>query len=249
MQITVIPKVYFCSEVGGYFQVQFYLTLKWFESRLRFKNLKGDISLNSFLPDETEEIWVPELIFSNTEEKPSTKVDTQTSLTVEKKGNFILSKDFENENIQYFSGKENPLQLKRFYNQRFLCNYNLRWYPFDVQRCFLLLEAKKSYSPFINLGVEKYEYNGEKFLTQYEVVNIAMLSRNNSQGVQEIVVEILLGRELLGVVLNIICPTMALNIISYSTNFYREEYFETVVTINLTTMLVIVTLFVSVRPQ
>ena len=35
--------------------------------------------------------------------------------------------------------------------------------------------------------------------------------------------------------------------ISYSTNFYKDDFFETVVTINLTTMLVIVTLFVSVN--
>ena len=55
-----------------------------------------------------------------------------------------------------------------------------------------------------------------------------------------------LGRQLLGVVLNIIVPTIVLNLISYSTNFYKDEYFETVIAINLTTMLVIVTLFVSV---
>ena len=64
--------------------------------------------------------------------------------------------------------------------------------------------------------------------------------------VQDVFVEIILGRQLLGVVLNIIIPTIVLNIISYSTNFYKEEYFETVIAINLTTMLVIVTLFVSV---
>ena len=59
-------------------------------------------------------------------------------------------------------------------------------------------------------------------------------------------VTISLGRQLLGVVLNIIVPTIVLNLISYSTNFYKDEYFETVIAINLTTMLVIVTLFVSV---
>ena len=58
---------------------------------------------------------------------------------------------------------------------------------------------------------------------------MVMMSTNNSKNVQEIFVEILLGRELLEVILNIISPTMALNLISYTTNFYREEYFETVV--------------------
>lgn len=71
------------SEIGGYFQVQFILLMKWFETRLRFKNLKKDISLNNFLPTEIENVWVPELNFANTEERPSTVVDKKTSIAVQ----------------------------------------------------------------------------------------------------------------------------------------------------------------------
>ena len=74
-----------------------------------------------------------------------------------------------------------------------------------------------------------------------------MVSVVNKKEDQEIHVEITLGRELLGVILNVIIPTIVLNLISYSTNFYKDSYFETVIAINLTTMLVMVTLFVSVR--
>ena len=146
------------SEVGGYFQVQFLLTMKWFETRLRFKNLKDDIKLNTFLPTERDVIWVPELIFSNTEEKPSTVVDEKTSILVDTTyypyQTYQLSDKDENSNIQYFSGAENPLHLRRFYNQRFLCNYQLKWYPFDVQKCHLVLEIKESYSPYVKLLIE-----------------------------------------------------------------------------------------------
>ena len=83
-------------------------------------------------------------------------------------------------------------------------------------------------------------------MTQYEVKDFLMEIRNTDGGIQEVFVTITLGRQLLGVVLNIIIPTVVLNIISYSTNFYKDDYFETVIAINLTTMLVIVTLFVSV---
>ena len=65
---------------------------------------------------------------------------------------------------------------------------------------------------------------------------------------KQVVVSITLGRQLLGVLLNVIIPSIILNIISYTTNFYKDEYFETIIAINLTTMLVIVTLFVSVSP-
>ena len=129
---------------------------------------------------------------------------------------------------------------------RFLCDYELKWYPFDIQKCLLVLEVTKSASPQIRLISKDLAYLGKKYLTQYEVMTTTMETKavGNSQ---QLVVEITLGRQLLGTVLNIFIPTIVLNIISYTTNFYKDEFFETVIAINLTTMLVIVTLFVSVR--
>ena len=274
------------SEVGGYFQVQFDLIMNWYESRLRFKNLKDDMNLNSFLPNENYEVWVPELIFVNTQNKPSTITDDRTSIKVEKKGVYKLSQSSENENIQYFQGSQNPLEMKRFYNQRFLCDYgmqviihvdnilgkhsfiqsnifycsgthlmcryvHLHLYSLyliynDIQKCKLKFVMKPAYSSFTNMVVDEVIYEGERFLTQYEVRSVNMVSVVNKKEDQEIHVEITLGRELLGVILNVIIPTIVLNLISYSTNFYKDSYFETVIAINLTTMLVMVTLFVSV---
>ena len=139
--------------------------------------------------------------------------------------------------------------MKRFYNQRFLCDFELQWYPFDIQHCTMRMETISSQSPFIQPLVEFYEYLGKKFLTQYEVRDFMMEIKSTGEGIQEVFVTITLGRQLFGVVLNIIIPTVVLNIISYSTNFYKEDYFETVIAINLTTMLVIVTLFVSVSSR
>ena len=201
--------------------------------------------MNSFLPSEIQQIWVPELTYINTEERPATILDEKTSISVQKLGSFKLSETAENENIQYFAGIENPLQLSRFYNQRFLCNFKLNWYPFDIQHCYLIMEMKKTYAPFTNFIVDYFEYSGSKFLTQYKVVDAFMETKTENDR-KFVSVTIILGRQLLGVVLNVIIPTIVLNAISYSTNFYRDDYFETIIAINLTTMLVIVTLFVSV---
>ena len=103
----------------------------------------------------------------------------------------------------------------------------------------------KSSSPQIRLISKDLNYLGKKYLTQYQVMKTVMEVETIGDSIQ-LVVEITLGRQLLGTVLNIFIPTIVLNIISYTTNFYKDEFFETVVAINLTTMLVIVTLFVSV---
>ena len=138
-----------------------------------------------------------------------------------------------------------PLLFPKKLFCRFLCDYELKWYPFDIQNCILVFQVTKSSSPQIRLISKDLNYLGKKFLTQYQVMKSVMEVETIGDSLQ-LVVEITLGRQLLGTVLNIFIPTIVLNIISYTTNFYKDEFFETVVAINLTTMLVIVTLFVSI---
>ena len=92
--------------------------MQWLETRLRFKNLKEEITLNSLSPSEMSSIWVPKLIFYNTETKPSTTVDEETIIFAEKQGNYTPSPIEDVENIKYYDGHENELHMQRFYNQR-----------------------------------------------------------------------------------------------------------------------------------
>ena len=59
-------------------------------------------------------------------------------------------------------------------------------------------------------------------------------------------VNVILGRNLLPIALNTYLPSILLIIISYATVFFKPFFFEATVTVNLTTLLVLVTLFVSV---
>ena len=92
--------------------------MQWLETRLRFKNLKEEITLNNLSPSEMSSIWVPKLIFYNTETKPSTTVDEETIIFAEKQGNYKPSPIEDVENIKYYDGHENELHMQRFYNQR-----------------------------------------------------------------------------------------------------------------------------------
>ena len=59
-------------------------------------------------------------------------------------------------------------------------------------------------------------------------------------------VSLTLGRRLLGTILTVYIPTILLNVIGHSTNYFKSFFFEAVVTVNLTCMLVLVTMFISV---
>ena len=51
---------------------------------------------------------------------------------------------------------------------------------------------------------------------------------------------------MLGTFLTVYFPTVLLNVIGHCTNFFKDFFFEAVVTVNLTSMLVLVTMFISV---
>merc|ERR1712168_1546059 len=55
-----------------------------------------------------------------------------------------------------------------------------------------------------------------------------------------------LGRRLLGVFLTVYFPTVLLNLIGHSTNYFKSFFFEAVITVNLTSMLVLTTMFINV---
>ena len=59
-------------------------------------------------------------------------------------------------------------------------------------------------------------------------------------------VEFILARKLIAITANVFFPTLILNIISFTTNYYKNDYFESIVGINLTSMLVLTALIVQV---
>ena len=61
-----------------------------------------------------------------------------------------------------------------------------------------------------------------------------------------LVVTLVLGRKILNQLLTTYLPTSLLIVIVHTTNYFKDFFFEAVVTINLTCMLVLVTLFISV---
>lgn len=90
--------------------------MTWYDSRLTYSDLRDEIGLNSLSPEEKEQIWIPVLVFDNTEDKPSTIVDEDTMIAVEKEGSFTLADIDQPIARQYYRGDENPIVLTRFYN-------------------------------------------------------------------------------------------------------------------------------------
>ena len=73
-----------------------------------------------------------------------------------------------------------------------------------------------------------------------------MLVRDLGPENSDLKISIVLGRKLLTIVLTTFVPTVLLSMISFSTNHFKNFFFEAIVTVNLTVLLVLATLFITV---
>ena len=233
------------DEIASEFRVQYILKLAWSDSRLVMINLKEGIDSNSLDSEEKSNIWIPKLIFANTDEQLSTVLDDDTSVKVQRMGSYSLA-DMEALNSdQIYDGKENELKTERFYNTIFDCQYDMAWYPFDTQKCSLIFQIEKQARSFVKLIEEELTYSGSQDLQLYFIKHKS-IGACVYRKVDSTCVDLVLGRRLLSVCLTTILPTVLLLAISHLTNYFKDFFFEAVVTVNLTVMLVNTTMFASI---
>lgn len=145
-----ILKIMDINEVFGIFEVSFQLHATWFDPRLVYVNLKQDPDLNTLTEQEKADIWTPNIVFSNTKTQASVIKDPKVIAKISRIGEYKMGASNEAIRAYYFRGVDNPITFSRIYDIRFICIYNMAWYPFDLQRCELL------FKPFGNTG--KYVY-------------------------------------------------------------------------------------------
>ena len=90
VNITIdLIKILDINEVGQIFGNQFNLYMSWYDFRLKLHNMKSNINMNTLTNTEKEGIWVPSLVFSNTEAKVNT-VNDPKAFAVARWDHFLL---------------------------------------------------------------------------------------------------------------------------------------------------------------
>ena len=94
---------------------------------------------------------------------------------------------------------------------------------------------------FIQSWQLKYMARGEHYLLELEECSNLYLSGNISRGLK---MEIVFKRRLTNELLTTFLPSFLLLLITYATTYFKPFFFEAALTVNLTVMLVITTLFI-----
>ena len=231
------------DEIGQIMFVKYVLLAKWKDPGLKFHNLKRDANQNVLSKIEWSRIWVPRIIFDNTEATEESIMDAKSIIRVLANENFThtVTNLHHHQNIYVFDGKETELEMSRAYNTEFLCEYNMAWYPFDSQTCHLDFVLDASAAAFVKLVNGTLEYWGPVELAQYFVRNTLMQEfvYRDRTGVRVLVV---FGRRLLSNILTVYVPTVLLNTMGHITVYFKPFFFEAIITVNLTVMLVLTTM-------
>ncbi len=210
-------------------------------------NLKEKEAINFLNYQDRKKIWVPEIIFHNTESKIESLIDHKAFATVFRNGSFIRRSLTHLHNAYLYDGKENPITLSRVYSERFLCEFDMSVYPFDTQTCRVVFVMKGNADNLVQLLAKKLDYLGPRELTIYFVKDLKIFSKIlHPAEIQSVIVELSFGRRILSTILTTYLPTFLICLVSFATNYFKGFFFEAIVTVNLTSLLVLTTLFISV---
>ena len=113
----------------------------------------------------------------------------------------------------------------------------------------MTMSVPESLNDFISIENNGHKNLGPEELTQYFIRGTDMVIEILSSKQKAVIVKITLGRRLLGTFLTVFLPTILLNIIGHTANYFEAFFFESTISVNLTVMLVLTTMFISVSNQ
>ena len=199
--------------------------MEWLDGRLEFYNIKLDEAMNVITTEELERIWLPIIVFDNTESDQRSILDGKSFATIKRMKRGIGSDSTFSEDIDIYKGSENTITMSRLYNIEFFCDYDMRWYPFDAQTCYMDMKLGGGTDKLVSLIPGQLKYLGPQELTQYYVKKY-LIGETVFEDGKGLSVSITFGRRLLGTILTVYLPTVLLNVIGHATNFFKPFFFE-----------------------
>jgi hypothetical protein len=235
------------QEVENIIVMQLSVDLTWVDSRISMYNLKLDQNINTLTDAYRNIIWIPEAVFYNTKQKLETQNDEKSFATIQRKGRLEVSPKSDLKNSYIFKGSENPISITRVYDSEFICLFDMSVFPFDTQKCSVIMVMKGNTGQFVELNPVNMTYSGPIDLTQYFIKGYSLSKTfTSAANTSSVTVNIFFGRRLLGAMLTTYLPSIIICIVSFSTNYFKAFFFEAVVTVNLTSLLTLTTLFLNI---
>ena len=219
------------------------IEITWFDKRLKMQNLKNNSNFNILSENEIESIWIPQIIFTNTEEEKRIIFDDKAVVTVHRGP--VPGQPVSLDNLtpaHIFAGEHNRIVYTRTYDSELYCDFDLTNYPLDKQSCGMSFKVPSSSSDFVDLQPVSVTYTGPTHLSQFNVVGYSFFYRPN--GV--IGFEVSIKRMFFYHLISVYIPSSCLLVIILITSYIDVAHFEPKIMVHLTANVIMYTLFQAV---
>ena len=134
-----------------YFTAQFNVWLSWKDSRLSFQSLKNDTDKNLVLDSMAKDLWKPSLVFANNHMRDFIEyVPPKSQMKIEKNGYSTEAPFSQLDEARVYKSSETILWFKTIHYKEFSCQFDLSFFPFDRQKCFIKERRDDKYLKSLN---------------------------------------------------------------------------------------------------
>jgi hypothetical protein len=166
-----LRKIVEINEKQGTFTVKLRYVRSWTDKQLKYQNLKIDMD-NKINPEDVKKMWKPWTIFENIKAEDSyTMTDLPDAMLVKTDGKFDVHLLGEFDNTYIFEGSDNALYYVREHLVQWMCDFDMRWYPFDTQSCIMQFKHLEDSIEFVP---GNFTYNGPMDLPEHHVRTVVL---------------------------------------------------------------------------
>ncbi|XP_045585044.2 glycine receptor subunit alpha-2 isoform X2 [Procambarus clarkii] len=218
------------------------ITMQWKDTRLRYLNLKEDRTLNVVSDEYVSKIWTPQVFFSNAKGNVFTNLDKGSRVECIQEGKPVAGGPDLPEEVSMFAGSENSVQVSQLYSVTYNCDFNLLMFPFDAQACALTFRLVSASAAYLTLVPGHANYSGQINLVEYAIGRLSISSFKDG-GFSSVAVQVRFARRYGFYLLTLYIPTILLIFIAYATFFFNPDDFNSRITVCLTALLVLASLY------
>ena len=231
------------KEVSEEVTIKSVLVREFLDNRLTYTNLKEDANLNKLSQEEEDSLWYPLILFHNV-----AKHSSWEEFLFRREHNVVRNPEKPHykgdltyaNNVYLYRGAEHKQRSKKEMNVVWICNYDMRMYPFDTQICTMDFYVEESEKVILVAG--NLTYQGPMDLAQYFVHNYWICSSRFGNDRTGLIVILILGRPLIGHILTVFIPTTILIVLAHMSKVFADDYVDMVIQVNFTALLVLATL-------
>ena len=239
--VVTIHDIFDINESDSFFDIKFTLTLKWFDKNIRFQFLKKANYENALHASYTDRFWTPHLMFYDVKDM-NMMVETRKYF-VERNGSPTLMEDGVTE---VYEGSENPVSLVLKRRMIFICSFDSKNYPFASQNCSFEFGLDGADYHLTELELDGLHNHGPATFGKFVVKNWELQSKQFFAG-KTIKVTLTLNRRITSIFMVTYLPTILMNLINQATNYITgEDKYSLIYTINITCMMVLASVYLSV---